>query len=182
MEIFQGLIKNHVLVCAVVAWLVAQLIKTFLYYINNREFNAERLVGAGGMPSCHSAAVCAAAIAVADVSGISSPAFAISFLLACIVIYDATGVRRAAGEHAKILNKLIDELPPEQLEDLLKKKDEDASRFKEILIKARLSKESKEREDEDILKPLKEFLGHTPIEVIAGALLGILVAMIISAM
>lgn len=177
MEIFQGLIKNHVLVCAVVSWIAAQLVKTLLFYMHNKEFNAERLVGAGGMPSCHSAAVCSAAIAVANTAGISSPEFAVSFLLACIVIYDATGVRRAAGEHAKILNKMIDELPPEQLEDFFKKKDVDASRFREILIKAKLSHEVKD--EDDILKPLKEFLGHTPIEVIAGALLGIIIAMII---
>ena len=67
----------------------------------------ERMIGAGGMPSSHTALVCSLTIAMARKTGVSSAEFALALALACIVMYDAMGVRRAAGEHAKVLNKLV---------------------------------------------------------------------------
>ena len=105
------------------------------------------------MPSCHSACVCALALAVCRKLGFASPEFGIAFILAAIVINDAMGVRRAAGEHAKVLNRMIEK---EQ--------------------KTYIDYFADEEEDP---KELKEFLGHTPLEVLCGALLGIIIAMIV---
>ena len=142
MGTIQALLHNYVLVVAVSGWLIAQLIKTITVLITTRHFDVERLTGAGGMPSAHSAAVCGMAIAVAKTVGVGDPLFALAFLFASVVMYDATGVRRAAGEQAKRLNVIS----------------------------------SKNKLFDDMLK---ESLGHTPLEVLAGALLGILLAMII---
>lgn len=142
MGTIQALLHNYVLVVAVSGWLIAQLIKTITVLITTHRFDVERLTGAGGMPSAHSAAVCGMAIAVAKTVGVGDPLFALAFLFASVVMYDATGVRRAAGEQAKRLNVIS----------------------------------SKNKWFDDMLK---ESLGHTPLEVLAGALLGILLAMII---
>ena len=130
------------------AWLSAQLIKTFLNFVVTKDFNAERLVGAGGMPSAHSACVSALAIATGKRCGASSAEFAIAFAFACVVIYDAMGVRRAAGEQAKVINQLTDTL------------------FRSF----------GQTGDTFVVSQLKELLGHTPIEVLAGIILGISVA------
>ncbi len=98
------------------------------------------------MPSSHSSTVCALATSVARTSGLQSPVFAVAFLLAFVVMYDAMGVRRAAGEQAKVINKIA-ELQEEKNEDFF-------------------------------VKELKELIGHTPIEVIAGAALGIFIGLI----
>ena len=102
----QDLFNNYVLWVALTAWLTAQLLKVLFYAIKYRTLNLERLVGAGGMPSSHTSTVCGLATAIAKMYGLSSPYFAISLVLAAIVMYDATGVRRAAGEQAKLLNYL----------------------------------------------------------------------------
>lgn len=125
-------------------WLSAQVIKVIFYAIRNRHFSFERLVGAGGMPSSHSATVCGLAVAVGRTCGLASPMFAIAMIVAAVVMYDATGVRRAAGEQAKVLNRLILEQDWSQAQ-----------------------------------KNLKEFLGHTPLEVLAGAILGIALAFLV---
>lgn len=151
MPVFPELFQNYILNVALIGWASAQLIKTVLYLIVNRKFNAERLVGAGGMPSSHSAAVCALFIAVARQTGVQSPEFAMAFILAAIVMYDAMGVRRAAGEHAKVLNKIVFHFNNDEDDEF----------------------------DLDDEKELKEFLGHTPLQVVCGAMLGILVAILI---
>mgnify|MGYP000844145885 FL=1 len=141
---------NYVLVSAVASWCGAQIIKTFIHLIKYRTFDPERLFGAGGMPSSHSALVCAATISVARKVGYDSTEFAIVFLFAVVVMYDAMGVRRAAGLHAKEINKMNKYF---------------------------------ENQDPNYLDPnykeLKEYLGHTPFEVLGGALLGILIALIV---
>lgn len=152
MNSIMALFKNYVLNVAVFSWLSAQVIKTIINFIKTRKWNFERMVGAGGMPSAHSASVCGMTIAISRSVGFDSPLFAISFLLSAIVMYDAMGVRRAAGEHAKVINLIV--------------------------------KKSKETKDDVIYIPknkeqLKEFLGHTPLEVMGGAMLGILVALVI---
>lgn len=146
------LFSNYVLNVAVISWISAQVIKTLINLMTTRKLNLERLFGAGGMPSAHSASVCGLTIAISRSVGFASPLFAIAFLLSAIVMYDAMGVRRAAGEHAKVINLIV--------------------------------KKSKENKNDAIYIPknkeqLKEFLGHTPLEVMGGAMLGILIAIIL---
>lgn len=145
---FTDLFFNYILMSAVISWFLAQLLKFIITFATTGKSVPERLVGSGGMPSSHTALVCSATIAAAKSEGTASPIFAVCFILACVVMYDAMNVRRQAGEHAKIINRMINE--------------------KEI---------HKESGYEDI--ELKEKLGHTPLEVLGGALLGIVVAMII---
>ena len=104
---FLDLFSNYILMSALAAWLLAQILKVIIYGVQNRTINLERLIGAGGMPSSHTATVVALTVAVGRLEGLGSPLFAIAFILACVVMYDATGVRRAAGEQAKVLNKLM---------------------------------------------------------------------------
>lgn len=141
---------NYVLLSAIIAWVAAQAIKTVLHLIKSKTFDPERLFGAGGMPSSHSALVCAATIAVSHKSGVQSTEFAIMFLVALIVMYDAMGVRRAAGLHAREINKMN-----------------------------RMIEEQSEEPEAEPYTELKEFLGHTPFQVLGGALLGIMVALIV---
>ena len=143
MDEFLKLFENYMLWTALLSWAVAQALKVLFYILKNRQFSFERVVGAGGMPSSHSATVCGLTAAVGRVWGLDSPLFAIAFILACVVMYDATGVRRAAGEQARVLNQLL------------------------------------EGQQTDPQKALKEFLGHTPLEVVGGAVLGIALAFLI---
>jgi acid phosphatase family membrane protein YuiD len=105
-DMIHDILNNFVLVNVFMGWLVAQVLKTVIHLILHKRFSAERLVGAGGMPSSHSASVTALATAAGIQYGFDSFAFAISTVLAIIVMHDARGVRREAGEHAKILNEL----------------------------------------------------------------------------
>lgn len=153
---------NPIIVVGIVSFITAQIIKTVNYAVKYKTFNPERITGAGGMPSSHTSLVLSVVIYTLRLYGPKSSEFAFSLLLAGIVIYDALSVRYNAGLHAKELNKLrkiVDELDDE------------------------ITQLSGGEEDPDIdelvsQKDLKEFLGHTPIEVLAGALLGILIAMV----
>ena len=141
----KDLMDNYVLWVAVASWLLAQFLKVFFYALRYRTFSLERLLGAGGMPSSHTSTVCGLTVAVARVCGLGAPMFAIALGVAGVGMYDASGVRRAAGEQAKVLNRLVFERHgPDETE-----------------------------------KMLKELLGHTPLEVFGGAVLGILLALII---
>ena len=141
------LFSNYTLNVALMCWVSAQVCKTVFHYIRTKKLRLERLAGSGGMPSAHSATVSSLASAVVKTEGLRSANFAIAFMFAFIVMYDASGVRRAAGEQAKILNHLINDL----------------SERKPVYWK----------------KNLKELIGHTPLEVIAGALIGILIVLIV---
>lgn len=144
MPFFRHLLGNTVLMAAVLSWFLAQVIKTALTLIRTRKFVPERLFGAGGMPSAHTAMVCSLLLCIGHTAGIESPIFALALCFAGVVIYDAMGVRRAAGEQAKVINRMVDIM---------------------------------EQEGTEITeKDLKEYLGHTPLEVLGGMLLGILVA------
>ena len=153
---------NPIISVGFISWISAQIIKTIIHTIKFRTFNPERITGAGGMPSSHSSLVISVVIYTLRFRGVSSTEFAFALLLAGIVIYDAMSVRYNAGLHAKELNKLrriIDELDDE------------------------ISQLSGSEDDPDIdelvnQKDLKEFLGHTPIEVLAGSMLGILISMV----
>ena len=141
---------NYILSVAMLSWLAAQVSKTLINFLLSGKMELERMYGAGGMPSAHSALVCSMTVAASRSEGLSSPIFALCFILAAIVMYDAMGVRHETGEQAKVLNKLID--------DWLKEDEIGAEQWKK----------------------LKEKVGHTPFEVLSGALLGILIAVIIS--
>lgn len=104
LEIFQ----NRILICAVLSWLAAQVSKTVIYAVINRSFDWKRLFGDGGMPSGHSATVSALAAGCALVYGLASFEFAISLLLAIIVMHDAMGVRRETGKQAQLLTEISD--------------------------------------------------------------------------
>ena len=143
MNFFEQIIDNKVLVTCITAWFIAQLIKIILTFYKSKVIDLTRLVGSGGMPSSHTSFVMALATAIGKIYGWNSPLFALSVCFASVVMYDAAGVRRAAGYQAKVLNMIIDDL----------------AHHKPL---------GNER--------LKELLGHTPKEVLAGAVLGILIA------
>ena len=139
---------NFVLVTAISASLTAQLIKVLLNLFIFHRFIAERMWGAGGMPSSHSATVCAMVVATGRYCGVNSAVFAVAAVLSIIVMYDAMGVRYETGEQAKLLNRMFAEWMDQGSEAL-------------PFLKSG--------------KKLKEMVGHTPIEVLTGAVLGILI-------
>lgn len=141
---------NFVLVTALCASLLAQLIKVLLNLFIFHRFIAERVWGAGGMPSSHSATVCAMVVATGRYCGTGSPQFALAAVLSIIVMYDAMGVRYETGEQAKLLNRMFSEWM-------------DQSRTELPFLGG---------------KKLKEMVGHTPIEVLTGAALGILLGFV----
>lgn len=143
------MLGNQVLVSAVVGWTVAQVLKTLIDFALNKSFNAERLVGSGDMASSHSATVCGLTTAAALKYGAGSFEFAISFILAMVVMYDAVGVRQETGKQARLLNSILLENPLKLSSEVLQQK-------------------------------LKEYVGHTPIQVVAGAILGIVLALVIN--
>lgn len=154
MNIFEEITGNYILVVAFSGWFAAQAIKV-ITDLCKAEFHWERLVGAGGFPSSHSSLVTAMAIAVMNKTGIHSVEFAIAFTLSVIVMYDAMGVRRAAGEQAKIINKMMRE---RRAQGKIGFDDDEVKKVKKI--------------DQQ----LKEYLGHTPFEVLGGILVGAVVA------
>lgn len=110
MHDFGNILDNSVLLVAAIACLIAQASKLVVELIKNRKVNLRILVTTGGMPSAHSALVTALATGVGQTVGWASPEFAIATVFAIIVMYDAAGVRQAAGKQARILNQMIDEL------------------------------------------------------------------------
>ena len=148
MEQLSLLFGNRILLSAVSGWLMAQVLKTIIHFYFTKKFVAERLVGSGGMPSCHSATVCSLATSTGIQFGVGSFEFAIATIFAIVVMYDAIGVRRETGNQAKIINEMM-----EIFESMNKE----------------LSTEDK----------LKELVGHTPLQVLVGAILGILIAVTI---
>ncbi len=125
------------------SWFTAQALKVILTLIKERKLDFYRFVGSGGMPSSHSAMVMGLSTAIGLKMGWDSLEYAVSIIFSLIIMYDASGVRRAVGKQAMILNQMIkDKQQKKQIEE----------------------------------KQLKELVGHTPIEVFAGAILGILIA------
>ena len=127
------------------AWFISQLLKVFVILAREKRLDLWFLVKSGGMPSSHTALVCALATAVAMMLGLNSVAFAIAAILAMVVMYDAAGVRQAVGRQAKIINRIVKEL-------------------------------REKRPRDEVERDLREFIGHTQFQVIAGAILGILIA------
>lgn len=143
MNFFAKIIMNEAIIIAFVAWFIAQMLKVVLTLLLDKRFDLSRFVGSGGMPSSHTSTVMGLSTAVGLRTGWDSPIYAIAITFALVVMYDASGVRRAVGKQAALLNKMIVEL----------------SQHKQI-------------KNEE----LKELIGHTPFEVIAGAVLGVIVA------
>ncbi len=137
------LFRNPILIPAFLAWTAAQLSKVPVEWARRRRLDLSLWFSAGGMPSSHAALVSAMATAVGLREGFTSTAFAISLIVALIVMYDAAGVRRAASIQARLLNQILDE----------------------VFAGRPLSEQR-----------VKELIGHTPMEVVVGALLGIAIA------
>lgn len=134
--------RNHVVICTLIAWFVAQALKIPLYYRVEHRWDWRRFVGSGGMPSSHTSMVIALCMTVGVLEGFHTASFGISFVLATIVMYDATGVRRETGTQATVINQIL----------------------KDVLING------KRISDEE----LKELVGHTPFEVLGGAVVGLI--------
>ena len=136
---------NEILTVSLLSWFVAQVLKTIINFVLLGRFQLERMWGDGGMPSAHSATVCAMVIAAARSEGVSSAIFAVASVVAIITMHDAMGVRRETGEQAKVLNRMFTEWMDQGFEQFQLPHG----------------------------KKLKEMVGHTPIEVVTGAALGI---------
>ena len=126
-------------------WFFIQLFKVIWDLVETKKFNFKRILGAGGMPSSHSAVVMALSTMIGSSQGFNSPIYALSLIFAFVVMYDAAGIRRAAGKQARLLNKLI-ETPG----------------LSGIQVSERLV----------------EVLGHTPLQVFVGAVIGVIVGLI----
>ena len=135
MNNFVGFIQNKFIYVPFLLWFFIQTFKVIYDLITTKKFNFKRIMGAGGMPSSHSAVVTALATLMVKEYGPEAPITALTVIFACVVMYDAAGVRRAAGKQASILNKMIEvsELKPEER--------------------------------------LQEVLGHSPLQVLAGAII-----------
>lgn len=108
MTFLQGLVENPIFIAAVMGWFVAQVLKLIIHFLVNKELVWERMIGSGGMPSSHSATVCALATATGMQYGSASFEFAIAIIMAIIVMHDAMGVRRETGIQAKVLNEMME--------------------------------------------------------------------------
>ena len=152
MELFKQIYGfNYPLSISLTGWLVAQVLKTLINGLLLGKFSLERLWRSGGMPSSHSATVCSLVVAAARLYGPDSAIFALAFIMAIIVMYDAMGVRRETGEQAKILNRM--------LTDWMEAESANSPFLGD--------------------KKLKEMVGHTPFEVLGGAIVGVAVGWLI---
>jgi acid phosphatase family membrane protein YuiD len=133
------------LLAPLIAWTIAQAAKVILTSVRQRRLNLRVLAETGGMPSSHAAIVMGLTTAVGKYAGVSSAPFAIALIFSFVVMYDAAGLRRAAGRQAAVLNRLVEDL-----------------------VHMRGMQEQK----------LRELLGHTPVEVIVGAILGVVAGLI----
>jgi acid phosphatase family membrane protein YuiD len=134
------------LLAPLVAWTIAQTAKVVIYSVREHRLNLRVLAVTGGMPSSHSAIVMGMTTAVGKYAGVNSAAFALALIFSFVVMYDAAGLRRAAGRQAAILNRLVEDL-----------------------VNMRGVQEQK----------LRELLGHTPVEVLVGAVIGVVAGLIL---
>ena len=149
LSIIRDLWQNRILISALCAWGAAQVIKAILYRVINGRFSIERLFGDGGMPSGHSATVTAAATAAAINCGLGSSEFAITVIISIIVMHDACGVRRETGKQALVIQDLVETL--------------------NILAEKEYTPPQR----------LKIFVGHTPMQVLVGGIVGLLTGILI---
>lgn len=145
MNIAQEIVANKCIYVPFILWFLIQAYKVIYDLITTKKFNFKRIMGAGGMPSSHSAVVTSLATLVGKIEGFNSPLFAVSMIFAFVVMYDAAGVRRAAGKQAKLLNKIV---------------------------------ETPGLSGVEVSERLVEVLGHSPIQVLVGAIIGIIAGII----
>ena len=145
MNNFLGFIQNKYIYIPFFLWFGIQLFKLIYDLVTTKKFNFKRIMGAGGMPSSHSAVVTGLATLIGKNEGVNTPIFALSVIIAFVVMYDACGVRRAAGKQAALLNKLV---------------------------------ETPGLTGMQVSEKLVEVLGHTPVQVFVGALIGFAVGII----
>ena len=144
--VFAEIFSNKYLGIPILTWFFIQTFKVVWDLVTTRKFNFKRILGAGGMPSSHTAVVMSLSTLIGREYGFNSPLFALSMVFAFIVMYDAAGVRRAAGKQARLLNKII---------------------------------ETPGLSDIEVQEKLVEVLGHTPPQVIVGAIIGIIVGAVL---
>lgn len=142
---FGQLFHNKYLIVPIITWFFIQTFKVIWDLVTTKKFNFKRIMGAGGMPSSHTAVVMSLSTLIGKEFGFDSPFFALSMVFAFIVMYDAAGVRRAAGKQATLLNKIVETPGLSELE---------------------------------VQERLVEVLGHTPTQVIVGAIIGIIVGLV----
>ena len=153
-DIISDFLNNNIILVTLISWFIAQVVKVIVNATVNKKWSLERLIGDGGMPSCHSATVCSAATACGWIYGFDSVVFAVAFVIAIVVMHDATGVRRETGKQATVIKEIADVINTNVIDD----------------------------DDEDInIKKLKELVGHTPLQVVAGAVLGVVIALLLIA-
>ena len=145
MSDLQKVVTNKFLYVPLMVWFCIQVFKVITDLITTKKFNFKRIMGAGGMPSSHSAVVTCLAAMVGKNQGLDTPIFAMSVIFALVVMYDAAGVRRAAGKQARLLNKIV---------------------------------ETPGLSSVQVTEKLVEVLGHTPLQVIVGAIIGIVVGLL----
>ena len=145
MEDIQKLVTNKYLYVPLLLWFCIQVFKVICDLVKTKKFNFKRIMGAGGMPSSHTAVVTSLAMLVGNSEGFDSAMFAVALVFAMVVMYDAAGVRRAAGKQAHLLNKII---------------------------------ETPGLTGVEVQERLVEVLGHTPLQVIVGATIGICVGLL----
>lgn len=144
---FDEILNNKIIITVFIAWFVAQVSKTIIHAFVYKKLDLKRLMGDGGMPSCHSAVVSSCSLMIGLVEGFDSSLFALSLVTAIIVMHDATGVRQETGKQSMIIkdiSQILEELSHIHIDD----------------------------------EKLKEFVGHTHLQVFMGALLGIIVALV----
>ena len=145
MNNFMEFIQNKYIYVPFLLWFFIQLYKVIYDLVTTKKFNFKRIMGAGGMPSSHSAIVTGLATLIGKYEGVDTPIFALALIVAFVVMYDACGVRRAAGKQAALLNKIV---------------------------------ETPGLSGVQVSERLVEVLGHTPTQVIVGALIGVIVGLI----
>jgi hypothetical protein len=150
MEQLRLLMSNRILWTGIFSWAVAQILKALIHAAVYKTFRLERLFGDGGMPSAHSATVTSMATATAVLYGLDSFQFAVTAMLAIIVMHDACGVRLETGKQSKILNELMDMFTNSGQKPVWSE------------------------------KRLKEFVGHTPLQVAAGFVLGVIMGLLMT--
>lgn len=143
---FMMFITNKYIYIPMILWIIIQTYKVIYDLYKTKKFNFKRILGAGGMPSSHSAVVVSISTLIGKNYGVDSAIFALSLIVALVVMYDACGVRRAAGKQAKVLNDIVNTPGLSSIQ---------------------------------VQEKLQEALGHTPIQVFVGALIGLIAGIVL---
>ena len=150
MQILKDIFSNHMILVSVIAWAVAQVMKTITYLIVEKEFVFKRMISDGGMPSAHSATVISLAVMCGWMQGFGSAAFAIALMFSIVIMRDAVGVRRESGVNASAIKQLAD----------------------------KSNKDLDDGEAPIETNKLKVLVGHTPFQVACGCIIGIVVCIL----